>query len=758
MNKNLVLPIIFLTLRIAATAQCGFPAALSASPNGCLGATLHVTSPHAIKYITWYQDGKPVSTATAAFTPGALVTRIENARFPGGDTIVVPMGFVVDNSGGMYATTQNQSVIKWSEATNSWLTVAGGNGMGTALNQLSGPQGLVIDKAGNLYISDDDDRVLKWTPGAASGTIVAGGNGHGRGSDQFRFNNAGAIALDCDGNLYVCDNGNARVQRWAPGATSGVTVAGGNGIGVGLDQLAYPNSIAVDGEKNVFVLDGLNNRIVKWAPGATSGVVIGDEKTLNAGSATVGSSLYSFGSIFVDNYDTLYLSEVSDTSRIIKLAPGAARGTEIASARTVGPNFFPFTAYVDGKGTIYGAEADIQRDILGITRPTAIDNSYKPAAGGRYYAVVTDVLGYSTTTDTLTISPPPPGPPSIQITAQTANLFLCESDLFTATTTNAGLAPSYQWQVSGVDVGGDSLIWSNDLFGNGDKVYCIMTTVGTSCETIRDTSNAVTLSVDPQGHATVTIDASDSSTCAGTPITLTATVINGSASPALDWYVDGQSTGIGTPTFTDSTLGSKVIYCVISSDASCGLAKSNTIPIVIDTLPTIQPGQTFTIPYGKSLTLEPVVSGNITSYLWTPGAGLSDSTIIDPTANPLTTTAYTLQVASAGGCQAKGEIIVQVYTPLSMPNAFTPNGDGRNDRLYVLGGPEGSVVHSFQIFNRWGARIFGMQDIPPGDANLGWDGNYGGHPAPPGTYVYMVVMRFPGGHQQVYKGTVELIR
>jgi gliding motility-associated-like protein len=173
----------------------------------------------------------------------------------------------------------------------------------------------------------------------------------------------------------------------------------------------------------------------------------------------------------------------------------------------------------------------------------------------------------------------------------------------------------------------------------------------------------------------------------------------------------------------------------------------------------ITAGQVYTLPYGQSLVLNPTISGDVTSYLWTPGSGLSDSTIEDPVADPKTSTTYTLQIASpGGGCQAKGVITVDVYTPLSMPNAFTPNGDGHNDRLYVLGGPEGSSIRGFAIFDRWGARVFNVENVQPGDPQYGWDGSIGGRPAPAGTYVYMVVMKMPGGRQQTYKGTVELIR
>jgi gliding motility-associated-like protein len=153
-----------------------------------------------------------------------------------------------------------------------------------------------------------------------------------------------------------------------------------------------------------------------------------------------------------------------------------------------------------------------------------------------------------------------------------------------------------------------------------------------------------------------------------------------------------------------------------------------------------------------------VTTGDIDNWRWTPPAGLSDTTIADPVANPDVTTLYTLTVTAPGGCSASGTVLVNVYIPVSIPGAFTPNGDGRNDDFYVLGGPINSEVEDFAVFNRFGAEVFHAHDVAPGDKTFAWNGTFHGTPAPAGTYVYLVVMKFSGGTRQVYKGTVILIR
>jgi len=126
-------------------------------------------------------------------------------------------------------------------------------------------------------------------------------------------------------------------------------------------------------------------------------------------------------------------------------------------------------------------------------------------------------------------------------------------------------------------------------------------------------------------------------------------------------------------------------------------------------------------------------------------------------ADPPATITYSLMVEANGGCGDTATVLVDVFTPLAIPNAFTPNGDGRNDRFYVLGGPVNSVVESFGVFNRWGQEVFKAHDTAPGDASAGWDGRVNGSLAPLGTYVYVVIMRFATGARQMYKGTVEMI-
>merc|ERR1712113_239009 len=76
--------------------------------------------------------------------------------------------------------------------------------------------------------------------------------------------------------LYVSDFLHHRVQRWMPGASVGITVAGGNGAGTGLHQLRNPNGLFVTADGDVYVADSGNHRVVKWRAGVAEGVIVAE--------------------------------------------------------------------------------------------------------------------------------------------------------------------------------------------------------------------------------------------------------------------------------------------------------------------------------------------------------------------------------------------------------------------------------------------------------------------------------------------------
>jgi hypothetical protein len=151
---------------------------------------------------------------------------------------------------------------------------AGTGAGGAALNQLNFPTGVFMNSNDTLYIDDANNyRVVSYLTNAASGTVVAGGNGNGAALNQL---GAGAryIYVDANASIYITDGSNNRVVRWASGGATGVVVAGGNGAGIGLNQVNSPYGIWVDSSSNVYVAEYSNHRVTQWAPGASTAVVV----------------------------------------------------------------------------------------------------------------------------------------------------------------------------------------------------------------------------------------------------------------------------------------------------------------------------------------------------------------------------------------------------------------------------------------------------------------------------------------------------
>jgi gliding motility-associated-like protein len=121
---------------------------------------------------------------------------------------------------------------------------------------------------------------------------------------------------------------------------------------------------------------------------------------------------------------------------------------------------------------------------------------------------------------------------------------------------------------------------------------------------------------------------------------------------------------------------------------------------------------------------------------------------------------YHVRVTTQYGCEAEDDLRIIVACgkgAVYIPNAFTPNGDGKNDVFYIKGyGIQ--RVKSFRIFNRWGQLVFQRENFLPNDRNFGWDGTFNGKPADSGAFVYITEVVCNEGKPIVEKGTVVLIR
>jgi len=120
---------------------------------------------------------------------------------------------------------------------------------------------------------------------------------------------------------------------------------------------------------------------------------------------------------------------------------------------------------------------------------------------------------------------------------------------------------------------------------------------------------------------------------------------------------------------------------------------------------------------------------------------------------------YELTVSNeCGTVSDAANIIVESCREAYIPNAFSPNGDGRNDRFYIYDGGDVEMIKTFSIFDRWGNQVFLRTNLAANDYQSGWDGTFKGRPAAPGVYVYYAEIAFRDGYSEMRSGDVALLR
>jgi gliding motility-associated-like protein len=171
--------------------------------------------------------------------------------------------------------------------------------------------------------------------------------------------------------------------------------------------------------------------------------------------------------------------------------------------------------------------------------------------------------------------------------------------------------------------------------------------------------------------------------------------------------------------------------------------------ILVYPVPIVNAGPDRTLLEGTSIKINGSGSGNGIKYLWTPNIAIDSPTIATPKVFPSNDIYYYLTVTSGDGCRASDTMFVKVLKLPTVPNIFSPNGDGVHDRweIQYLSSYPGCTV---DIFNRYGQLIFHSVGY-----NTPWDGTVNGKPVPVGTYYYIVQ---PKNGREKMSGYVDVIR
>jgi gliding motility-associated-like protein len=169
---------------------------------------------------------------------------------------------------------------------------------------------------------------------------------------------------------------------------------------------------------------------------------------------------------------------------------------------------------------------------------------------------------------------------------------------------------------------------------------------------------------------------------------------------------------------------------------------------------TVDAGPDVALTLGQSTTFAPAIgTTNVAATEWTPSDFLSCDNCEQPVSTPTLTTLYTIKVTDDMGCEVSDSLTVKITSPeLLIPTAFSPNGDGVNDKFRVMN----RDVQKFRlvIFNRWGEKVYETTD-----PLSGWDGVFRGVEQEMGVYTWTCDYMLSGQVKSTLaKGNLTLMR
>jgi gliding motility-associated-like protein len=468
-----------------------------------------------------------------------------------------------------------------------------------------------------------------------------------------------------------------------------------------------------------------------WYLAATGGA--GSATAPTPSTATVGSTIYYVSQTNASSCEGLRAS-ITVTVNVTPPAPTVTtpvvycQGATATPLTATGTNLLWYTAATGGTGST--------------TAPTP--STITVGSQTYYVSQTTGSCEGPRASITVTINSTPPAP----ITAAISYCQGATATPLTATGTNL------LWYAAATGGTGSTTAPTPTTTTVGTQTYYASQTTGI-CEGPR-AALVVTVNVRPGAPLVV----SPLAYCQnGTAPALTATGTN------LLYYTAATG-GTGTASLTPSTSSAgSTTYYVSQTTGTCEGPRAAIVVNVSQSL-TANAGNAVTIGRGDQTQLNGTGTAGA-RYLWTSNIaplallGLpSSATTLTPIANPLQTTTYTLTVSDGNTpalCPSVSSsvVVTVVSTCINVKNAFTPNGDGINDKWVVYEQsfcfkPGGATVN---VFNRYGSKVYESKNY-----TNSWDGTYKGKPVPDGTYYAVVEFILLNGNKQVVKTDVTVLR
>ena len=250
--------------------------------------------------------------------------------------------------------------------------------------------------------------------------------------------------------------------------------------------------------------------------------------------------------------------------------------------------------------------------------------------------------------------------------------------------------------------------------------------------------------------AAFTADATE--ICSGTAVRFTdaSTAPNSTVTGWTYIFSDGSSLSQQNPTKTFGNAGTYTVRLVVTNAQGCTSDTSAPVTITVHQQPQVNAGPDFVVAQGTTIQFLATSNTPGVDILWSPAAGLSSATILQPTHVAVADAAYTITLSDGNGfCTATDNLTVKILRPLKIPNAFSPNGDNINDRWEIenLADYTGAVV---EVFNRYGSMVWKSAGYA-----TPWDGTSNGKPLPLATYYYVIQLK--NGFKPI-SGSITIVR
>ena len=239
------------------------------------------------------------------------------------------------------------------------------------------------------------------------------------------------------------------------------------------------------------------------------------------------------------------------------------------------------------------------------------------------------------------------------------------------------------------------------------------------------------------------------------------TVTGGAGNPFEEYTFMIDNNGLNFPVLQAATVFAGDHLVTVEDINGC--TEEQSVSILAPAQINIDLPASIVVELGDStVQLNPVItpSGNYT-YLWTPADFLSSDTIRNPYVFPANSLDYNLTIINEFGCTASESIFVELDANRNVyiPNIFSPNGDGYNDKFEIFTCTGVKQISSVRLFDRWGGILYEGNDIAPSCLGVKlWDGQKKGKTLPAGVYVYMIEVEFLDNVVLTYRGDVTILR